>query len=257
MLRVLLLADRWSVLDGRLLRRPSTGRSGVCGPVIGIILLCWTSPVRADDRAMCSDSKPLNDSVAACSRLIEADPENAKALAVRAWDYAQLDRGSDGLPDCLKALNIAPNMYDAHIACGVVYEHIRQYAKSVAEYDRALEIAPDSPHYTGRLENRGKTLMRWGKFDEALADLNKALELDSKSWFGYWVRGKVYMAQSKFDLALADFTELIHYKAYWVTGYCLRGQAYLALQRPDKADEDFKSAERLAGSGGRCALPLS
>ena len=60
----------------------------------------------------------------------------------------------------------------------------------------------------------------------ALADYNKAIELDPDDAIVYNNRGLLYKAQKKEDLALADFNKAIELNPKYVTAYTNRGSLY-------------------------------
>ena len=57
-----------------------------------------------------------------------------------------------------------------------------RYDEALADLNRAIELDPDDAGAFGR---RGETYIALGNYDEALADLNRAIELDpAKAWAG-------------------------------------------------------------------------
>ena len=53
--------------------------------------------------------------------------------------------------------------------------------------------------------DRGFMRMQKSEIDSALADLNKAAEIDSTNFYAFWNRGAVHTAKGDFDGAKADF----------------------------------------------------
>src|SRR5947207_13098931 len=50
-----------------------------------------------------------------------------------------------------------------------------------------------------------------GKYDEAVEQAGKAIQLDAKNGEAYLLRGQVYAAQRKHELAIADFNQVIKF----------------------------------------------
>lgn len=79
-----------------------------------------------------------------------------------------------------------------------------------------------------------------GKYDEAIANYTKAIELDPNFAGAYCNRAIAYHQLKKYDLAIADFSKAIELKPNFAMGYCLRESSYRTLGRNDLAEEDRK-----------------
>ena len=81
--------------------------------------------------------------------------------------------------------------------------------------------------------------------DEALADFNKAIELNPRDPDAWNNRGLVYDRLGRQDEALFDFSRAIEIDDFYGKGYNNRGRIYIKLGRTAEADEDLKKAARL------------
>lgn len=63
-------------------------------------------------------------------------------------------------------------------------------------------------------------------YDQAIVDLNKAIEINPKFVDAYYNRGIIYYDQHKYDFAIADYTKAIEIDSNFAKGYCNRGAAY-------------------------------
>lgn len=61
------------------------------------------------------------------------------------------------------------------------------------------------PHSTSAYSNRGIIFARQSKYDLALADFNRIIEIDPNNAENYGNRGILYRHLGKNDLAIADF----------------------------------------------------
>ena len=78
-----------------------------------------------------------------------------------------------------KALALAPNLWQAHVALGVFhYYGFRQYDPALSEFQRAIELQPNNAE---ALQFIGYVHRRQGKWDRCLAELQKTLELDPRN----------------------------------------------------------------------------
>jgi tetratricopeptide (TPR) repeat protein len=93
--------------------------------------------------------------------------------------------------------------------------------------------------------NRGEIYRLMGENEEALADFNRAIEMDDKLSWAIARRGLVYFAQGKDDKALTDFNRAIElYDKYaWVLS--ARGKIYLLMGEHEKVLTDFDRAIKL------------
>jgi tetratricopeptide (TPR) repeat protein len=95
------------------------------------------------------------------------------------------------------------------------------------------------------LGNRGAALKQLGRYDEAIADLGRAIDLDAGNPQYYCQRGDVRLRTGANNEATADYTMAIGQSPRLLWAYRGRGQAYLALGDGEKALADFNEAVRL------------
>src|SRR5262245_6541238 len=67
------------------------------------------------------------------------------------------------------------NISNVHALLGSIYQKNEDYEAAVEKYTRALLLEPADLYSLG---NRGESLLRLGRFDEAADDLKKAVGLD-------------------------------------------------------------------------------
>ncbi len=95
--------------------------------------------------------------------------------------YAQVDREGVVAP-AEAAVREAPTDLERLFALGRAYHRVWRYHDAVDTYTRAVEVAPDNP-LTYR--HRGHRYISIRRFDRAIADLERAAELDDRS-FDIW-----------------------------------------------------------------------
>ena len=95
--------------------------------------------------------------------------------------------------------------------------------------------------YTGR----GTTYRAMGKYDLALADNNKVIELLPDQDLSYAGRGETYRAMGKYDLALADFGKAVELFPASNSGYAKRGEIYRGMGKYDKALAEYDKIVQL------------
>jgi len=103
-------------------------------------------------------------------------------------------------------------MYDnfysarAYYNRGHAYAEQKKYDLALSDYNKAIEL---DPKYVKAYNGRGNAYSDQKKYDLAIADYTQAIELDPKDVKAYNNRGRVYVFQKKYDLAIADFSKVI------------------------------------------------
>ena len=78
------------------------------------------------------------------------------------------------------------------------------------------------------------------RFDKALREYQKVIELDAMLPQAYLGLGNIYLAQFKFDLALETYTQAIELKLQSPEIYCNRGIVYTKQGQHERAIADFQ-----------------
>ena len=74
--------------------------------------------------------------------------------------------------------------------------------------------------------NRGNSFCRKGKYDWAISDYNKALELNPKFTEAYYNRGLAYYGKGEYDNAIRDFDKALEISPVFAEAYNNRGISY-------------------------------
>jgi tetratricopeptide (TPR) repeat protein len=117
-----------------------------------------------------------------------------------------------------------------------------RYGEALADLDRALEL---DPGYTWVLGERSEVYRRMGRYGEALADLDRALELNP----GYtWVlgeRSEVYRRMGRYEEALTDLNRALEINPGNGWYHYDIALVWLCLSNEQKAFEALKTAADL------------
>ena len=84
-----------------------------------------------------------------------------------------------------------------------------------------------------------------GKFDGALEDANKYIELEPGDAYGYLNRSRIYISMDKPESALADATKAIELEPNEPDGYYRRSDIYNEMGKTAEAKADEAKAEQL------------
>jgi serine/threonine-protein kinase len=122
---------------------------------------------------------------------VALDPGFALAWARLSFSHSAAHRG-DSVPSLQdaeaakkaaeRAMELAPSMPEGHVALGNYYIWVRKDPEKAFEaYSRGLAVAPDDAHLLRGLARAERARGRW---EETLAHLRRARELDPRSWEG-------------------------------------------------------------------------
>ena len=95
--------------------------------------------------------------------------------------------------------------------------------------------------------NRGIDYRLKGQYEQAISNLNKALEINSRYAVAFYNRGLVFQDKGQYNLAISDFRKAIEINPKDPAAYCSRGIIYFIKNEYDKAWNDFKRAQTLGG----------
>jgi DNA-binding winged helix-turn-helix (wHTH) protein/tetratricopeptide (TPR) repeat protein len=198
-------------------------------------------------------SRDLREALAAFERATASDSSYALAYAWVANTYSPLsylgfappwETGPAQRAAAEKALLLDAGLAEAHLGLALALAfHERRWADAEAAFRRALEL---DPNYATGHHWYAFFLQTLGRFDEALDERRRALEIDPLTpMLGVGLAG-LHLAMRQPDQAV-DAVErtLQRYPRFWYARLD-RGQALAQLGRHQEALQDFIDAERTA-----------
>jgi TolB-like protein/Tfp pilus assembly protein PilF len=193
----------------------------------------------------------LKKALAYFQQAAEKDPSYALAYAGIADTYAVMPAYSACSPqDCLprartaaeKALELDDSLAEAHASLGFILIHYFDIAASTKEFEHAIEL---NPNYATAHQwyARGALLMA-GKFDHAIAEAKRAVEVDPVSPIIHADLGGVYLMARRYDEAVEQLRKTLEIdpEFYWAHRYLgvaleLKGATAEAIAEYQKAFE--------------------
>ena len=143
-----------------------------------------------------------------------------------------------------KALQLDESLAEAHVSLGysqLVYE--RNVPEAKKEFLRALELRPD--YATGH-QFYGYYLTAVGNLDEAIAERQKAVELDPLSPLLASALGEAYYQARQFDRTIIQNTKALELDPAYAIGLVNIGRAYQQKGMHQQAQEAFGKILALA-----------
>jgi Flp pilus assembly protein TadD len=142
---------------------------------------------------------------------------------------------------------------EEHRKKGIELFDQKNYAGAIDEFNKAVQAAPGEP---GAYRDRGTAYRAAARaaeaaadgpaaaarFDSAMADFSKMIELAPKDVTGYIERAQTEDLSRHYDTALADANKALELKPNDALATKFRGFAYIGLSQWDKAVADFTVA---------------
>ena len=91
-------------------------------------------------------------------------------------------------------------------------------------------------------EEGSKQLLRYSQFDEAEETLTEAIKYDKGNFEAYYYRGCARINARKYNEAIADLEKAIELKPDYADAYFNLGRTYYMMHEEDKACEYYKLA---------------
>jgi TolB-like protein/cytochrome c-type biogenesis protein CcmH/NrfG len=180
------------------------------------------------------NAQDLQGAIAAYAEAIRLDPEYALAFAERAFAFsAYVDNFANGpavhdyidrsQADARKAVVLAPDLGEGHLALADTLKRSLDYTRVSEEYERALALAPGSARV---LEAYGLFAVAMGRTDAGIAAVRRAVALDPLNPHTRFSLGQALMHPGGYSEAIAAFTDAkaLAPDDVWINAWL--GQAY-------------------------------
>ena len=165
----------------------------------------------------------LQTSVDYFEQAVAKDPSYAQAYAGMALSYVLYPEYSVGKPAesyprakaaARKALELDETLAEAHTALGMVlFKYERNVTESDREFERAIELNPN--YATAHQWYAGGNLVATGRFDQAIAEGKRAVELDPLSLIANVELSASYGYARQNDPAIAHLRKVIDMDPNW------------------------------------------
>ncbi len=120
------------------------------------------------------------------------------------------------------------------------YSNAGVYDKALQDFDYLIAKYPEEPIYYC---HRANTSRYAGNYQQAIENLNRAIELNPKEYWNFYMRGWIYVEMLKeTNKALKDLDKSIDLNSDYAYTYLMRGRLLLEkLHKKEKAIEDFNT----------------
>jgi serine/threonine protein kinase/tetratricopeptide (TPR) repeat protein len=187
------------------------------------------------------------------NRAIQIDPNYALAHAGLADSYIlcgewHILAPNEAFPKAkdaaLKALEIDEKLAEAHNALAMINRDYEwDWEKAEREFQRAIEL---NPNYPTAHQWYAEFLVVRGRFDEAIAEIKRAQELDPLSLVMKTIGGMVYHGSRKFDLGIEECQKVLDINPSFMVARLFLGLNLMSKGLPEEAILEFQKALELS-----------
>ena len=128
---------------------------------------------------------------------------------------------------------------DAYYNRGAAYSTVGKYDRAIEDLTKAIELRPNDP---GAYHNRGATYNDKKKYELAIKDFNEAINLRPDDASLYNARGVAHIGKHEYEFAISDFSNAIKLNPSDAGAYNGRGTSHYRNADFDSAIADFSQA---------------
>ncbi|MBV9301787.1 MAG: winged helix-turn-helix domain-containing protein [Acidobacteriaceae bacterium] len=195
------------------------------------------------------------DAIASFRRATELDPNYAPAFAglARVYSLAPIfadipasEAGPASLAAANRALSLNARLAEAHSAIGFVNGHyLYDWRVAKRELQTGVEMGPNSPYTHFFYSN--SYLSPFGRHDEAIAEMRKAMELDPLSRSIQSFAGKTFLWARRYQEAIAQYQRVNQFDANFPVNRERLACLYALLGKFEDAIAEETKARVLSG----------
>ena len=166
--------------------------------------------------------KKYKEAITALNQVVKFKPNFVAAwetLSLVHRELNQLDKALIAINKAIKHQPQNPNLYNEKYT---VLRCLKQYKEAEIAIRQAIKLSSRAAFYL----NRGNFYKNNKKWNLALADYNKAIQINPEFAQAYYNRGILYFDQKKWDLALVDYNKAIQINPKDADVYNNRGTLY-------------------------------
>jgi len=173
---------------------------------------------------------------------IKYKPDFAEAYNNRATSLYALKRYSAVLDDLNTSIKLSPDnqkIVNMHVNRGLAFFNLGRYNEAIADYNIAIE---KDKSYLEAYKSRLASFIELKNFDKALEDLSYIMSSEKENSGHYNQKGILNAEKGDINNAIQAFTEAIHLEPDNSAFYINRGFAYLTIDKTNACSDFSKSA---------------
>lgn len=140
---------------------------------------------------------------------------------------------------CQRAQELGPGLPETRLAVGHLRAVCGQHEAALAEFNSALELAPDS---VDAMLGAARALRELARFPEAERLCRRAIAAEPDDWRGHNLLGWIHSRSGEFEKALGPFRRVVELAPESARGQRDLGSAYYRLDRMDEAEAAYRAS---------------
>jgi tetratricopeptide (TPR) repeat protein len=192
----------------------------------------------------------LARAAAACKEVLRREPEHPWALYLLALCHFKDRQYAEAKGELLGCLSRRPDFFWARLLLGAAEGQLGRFDDARLDFDRALERADDPLTRWAVLASRGAMWVRCRHWDEAVADLRRAIAERPDAPEAYSALALAYHGAGDRDAAVAAVDQALDRRLTDPGLYRTRAELHLARGEAAAARRDFEKAIALAQPAG-------
>ena len=182
----------------------------------------------------------LPQAIVAFTRAIEIEPKYAEAYVKRGLAYYRSAQYETAIADYTQTLELNRYHADAYASRGDTYRALEDTQRAIENYSASLKRRWNA--YV--MQKRAETYFEGGNVQNALADYDTVIKRQP-TMTAYYARGNVYLQlsiqgdKSRLKPALADLNRAIDLEPRFANAYISRAQTYTHLGEHASATQDY------------------
>lgn len=175
------------------------------------------------------------------------NPYDGRHYAMLSVSDAENGRMEQAKANAEKAVELlqSPSEDSEFFARGVAHLRLENYDVAIADFDKAIQL---NPQWGNLYLARGSAYSLKKDYDSAIANFDKAIQIEPDLEGAYFGRGRVYSSKGDWDRAIADYDKAIELDPQWAIVYVYRGQGYESKGDSTRALADYDKAIQLNGN---------
>jgi tetratricopeptide (TPR) repeat protein len=182
--------------------------------------------------------------IADCTRSLTLNPANPNDYLNRGLAHYRLMQSQAALADFNQVLELTPDDYRAYYNLGLTRFDLADYEGAISDYDQSLTHSLDLPHARRAdiYNDRAIAYLALNRPQQALADLNQALELNQADTRAYFNRACCHHQMGDWVASLGDYDRVLATNPDYPQAYFNRAILHQQMGHTQAAIADLSQA---------------
>jgi serine/threonine protein kinase/Tfp pilus assembly protein PilF len=190
----------------------------------------------------------FEEAIGELNQVLQLKPAHFWAQYLDALCLMRLHRSAEARAQLTACLAQRSDYVWIYIQRAQAQSELQAFDAAEADFQKALKMPLDRDARYVLFANRGVLRVRQGRFDDAVADLKRAIELKPNDSTAYVNLATAFRRQKNLDQALAQLDHAIRLEPALAHLYRLRARLHLERKQPAEALKDFDQAIRRENS---------